>query len=96
MNSEPMHSFDYIYDDITKEDILDVMKKLEITDIREMLRSGEEEYTTFDLANKTKTLDEIIDVVLNNRILIQRPIVIKDDIAIIPRPMEKLNKLLGK
>jgi len=96
MNSEPMHSFDYIYEDLSKEDILAVMKKLGINDIREMLRSGEEEYSTYDLANESKTQDEIIEVVLKNRILIQRPIVIKDDIAVIPRPMEKLNKLLGK
>jgi len=96
MNSEPMVSFDYIYHDLSKEDIYDVMKKLSITDVRDMLRSGEEEYTTYDLANTSKTQDEIIEVVLANRILIQRPIVVKDDFAVIPRPMELLNPLLGK
>ncbi|HIE46147.1 MAG TPA: hypothetical protein EYP87_08310 [Flavobacteriaceae bacterium] len=91
MNSEPMVSFDYIYHDLSKEDIYDVMKKLSITDVRDMLRSGEEEYTTYDLANTSKTQDEIIEVVLANRILIQRPIVVKDDLveAIVGLP-EKL------
>ena len=96
INPEPMHSFDYINEPLTKDDILEVMAKLNISDIREILRAKEDKYIEFDISNPTKTQDEIIDIVLSNRILIERPIIIKDNIAVIARPMENLKKLLEK
>jgi arsenate reductase len=93
-NSTPINVFDYLNEYLSKDDIINIMKKLGISDIREMLRSGEVQYKQNDLDNKIQ--DEIIEVVLVNRILIQRPIIIKNDIAVIARPMENLTKLLGK
>ena len=96
MMHQPVKSFEYLNEIITKDQILDIMKKLEISDIRDMLRDGEEEYKTYDLSNKDKTQDEIIQVVLDNHILIQRPIIIKNNKAVIARPMDNLIKLLEK
>lgn len=94
MMHQPVQAFEYLNEPITKEQLLEIMTKLNITDIRDMLRSGEEEYSKYDLDNKTQ--DEIIDIVLDNHILIQRPIIIKDDRAVIARPMENLINLLGR
>lgn len=94
INSESIQSFDYLNETITKEQILDLMKKLAIDDIREMLRAKEIEYKKHDIDNRSQ--DEIIDIVLKNHKLIERPIIIKKDKAVIARPMEKLIKLLEK
>jgi len=88
----PHGTFEYLKESITKEIILDVMKKLNISDIKDMLRKKEDEYKTFDIDNKTQ--DEIIDIIIKTPKLIERPIIIKNDIAVIARPMENLTNLL--
>ncbi len=93
INPEPIMPFHYLEEEISKEQILDVMNKLGISDVKTMLRSKEDEYTKFDINNKSQ--DEIIDIVLENHKLIERPIVIKDGKAVIARPMENLTKLLA-
>ena len=89
----PHGTFDYLKEEFTKETILDIMSKLGITDIKEMLRKKEDEYKTLDMENKTQ--DEIIEILLITPKLIERPIIIKDEKAVIARPMENLTKLLG-
>ena len=96
MMHQPVKEFKYLDETITKNDILDIMKKLNISDVRDMLRSGEDEYYKYDLANLGKSQNEIIKIVLQNHILIQRPIIIKGDKAVIARPMENLTNLLGR
>jgi arsenate reductase len=93
-NNVDFKIFQYLIENLTKEMILDVIKYLNIADIRDMLRSGDELYTRLDIANLTKTQDEIISLVLQNKILIQSPIIIKNNKAIIARPMENLTNLL--
>ena len=67
---------------------------LGISDVKDMLRKKETEYKDLDIANKS--LDEIIELLVSNPKLIERPIIIKDGKAIIARPMENLTKLLGE
>jgi arsenate reductase len=84
--------FEYLKEDISKDMIQDVMKKLKVTDIKDMLRDGEDEYSLLDIKNKTQ--NEIIDIVVNTPKLIQRPIIIKGDKAVIARPIQNLQDLL--
>lgn len=79
---------EYLKESITKEDILSLKDMLDINDIREMLRSKEDEYKQNNLDNQALTQEQIIDVVLQNPKLIERPILIKGDKAIIARPPE--------
>jgi len=88
----PHGTFEYLKEEFTKETILDIMKKLGISDIKDMLRKKEEEYKAFDIENKSQ--DEIIDIILKTPKLIERPIIIKDQKAVIARPMENLTDLL--
>jgi len=87
--------FEYLKNDFTAENIKDIMKKLGISDVKEMLRTKEKEYKALGLDDKSKTEDEIIDLVVQNPKLVERPIVIKGDRAAIGRPIEKVIELLG-
>lgn len=87
--------FEYLKNDFSSEDIKDIMKKLGISDVRGMLRSKEKEYKELDIANESKTQDEIIELVVANPKLVERPIVIKEDRAVIGRPLENVKELIG-
>ena len=41
------------------------------------------------------TVDQIVDVIVNNKMLMQRPVVVTDDVAIIGRPKERITALLS-
>ena len=86
--------FEYLKNDFTIEDIKDVMKKLNITDVKDMLRHKEIEYKELDIANRSQ--DEIIRLVVQTPKLVERPIIIQDNMAVIARPMENLTELLKK
>ena len=85
--------FEYLKDDFSKEELLRVMAQLNISDIKDMLRHKETEYKTLDIENKSQ--NAILDLLVLNPKLIERPIIIKDNKAVIARPMENLLKLLG-
>ncbi len=56
--------------------------------IRELLRRGEPDYSELGLHDETLSEEIIFDLVCRHPILIQRPIVVKGDAAIIARPPE--------
>ena len=85
--------FEYLKNDFSKEELLKLMAQLKISDIKDMLRHKESEYKELDIANKSQ--NEILDLVVQNPKLIERPIIIKDNKAVIARPMENLINLLG-
>ena len=85
--------FEYLKNDFSKEELLRLMVQLKIKDIKDMLRHTETEYKDLDIANKSQ--NEILDLVVQNPKLVQRPIIVKDNKAVIARPMENLTNLLG-
>jgi len=85
--------FEYLKNEFSKEELLRLMVQLNIKDIKDMLRHKESEYKELDIANKSQ--NEILDLVVQNPKLIERPIIIKDNKAVIARPMENLINLLG-
>ena len=87
--------FEYLKNEFTAQDIKDIMKKLGISDVREMLRIKEKEYKELDIKDEAKSQDEIIELVVQNPKLVERPIVIKGDRAVIGRPIENVKELLG-
>ncbi|MEA3290402.1 MAG: arsenate reductase (glutaredoxin) [Campylobacterota bacterium] len=94
-NGSEFETFEYLKNEFTKEDIKDIVSKLGISDVRDMLRKKEAEYKELDIANEQKTQDEIINLIVATPKLVERPIIIKDDKAVIARPMENLTELLG-
>ena len=85
--------FEYLKNDFSKEELLKVMAQLNIKDIKDMLRKKETEYKELDIENRSQ--NEILDLVVKNPKLVERPIIIKDNKACIARPMENLTNLLG-
>ncbi len=69
-----------------------VMGLLGIDDPRQMMREKEPVYAELGLADADR--DSLLDAMAAHPILIQRPIVIRDDRAVIARPPERLLELL--
>jgi arsenate reductase len=42
-----------------------------------------------------ETVDQIIDVIVNNKMIMQRPLLVTDDKAIIGRPKERVRDFLS-
>lgn len=82
----------YLEQTPTKEQLKDVLSKLKIS-AKELLRTGEDVYKELNLKdiNDEETL---IEIMIKNPILIERPIIIKGDNAVIARPIENLEDLL--
>ncbi|MGE6659714.1 arsenate reductase (glutaredoxin) [Pseudomonas sp. NPDC077408] len=70
-----------------------ILAKLGISP-RQLLRSGEEEYRTLNLADPTLTDGQIIDAMVAHPKLIERPILVAGDVAVIGRPPEKVLEIL--
>jgi len=70
-----------------------ILQKLNIS-ARDLLRKGEDEYKTLNLADLTLTEEQLIEAMVNHPKLIERPIVIKDGQAKIGRPPESVLDIL--
>ena len=68
------------------------MGMLGIDDPRQMMRTGERVYKELGLDGAGR--DALLDAMAEHPILIERPIVIRGDRAVIARPPEKLLDLL--
>ena len=94
-SSQEFEVFEYLKEELSGDDLREIIKMLDLSDVRGMMRADEDEYKMLDLANENKTEDELIGAMVLFPKLIQRPIIIKDGKAIIARPMENLTKLIG-
>ncbi|WP_448682445.1 arsenate reductase (glutaredoxin) [Pseudomonas nicosulfuronedens] len=61
---------------------------------RQLLRTGEDEYKELDLANPALSDDQLIGAMAQHPKLIERPIVVVGDKAVIGRPPEKVLEIL--
>jgi arsenate reductase len=61
---------------------------------RDLMRKGEMLYAELNLANDALTYDELIGAMLDNPILIERPIVVKNAKAAIGRPLASVIDIL--
>ena len=77
----------------TKEELVAVLKMLGLS-ARELMRTKEDIYKELNLKEETDE-DKLIEAMVENPKLIERPIVIKDGKATIGRPIEKIIDLLA-
>ncbi len=75
----------------TREQLEEVLVKLGTDDPREIIRTKEPEYEQLGLADASR--DELLDAMAAHPVLIQRPIVISGDKAVVARPPERLLSL---
>src|SRR4051794_9084053 len=76
----------------TLDDLRRLMTLLGISDPRDMMRRGEDVYK--ELALDDATADERLRAITEHPILLERPIVVRGDRAVIARPPERLLELL--
>ena len=85
----------YLEEKISYDELSNVLKNLNIKP-RELLRKTESLYKKHDLDNNILDDSEIIKLMIENPILIERPIVIRNKRAIIGRPPENVLKIINK
>ena len=84
--------FQYLEEAPSRADIERVMRLAGIDDPRAMMRPGEELYQELGLADADR--ETLIDAMAAHPILIERPIVIRGERAVVARPPERLLDLL--
>ena len=85
----------YLEEKISHDELSNVLTKLNIKP-RELLRKTESLYKKHDLDNNILDDSEIIKLMIENPILIERPIVIRNKRAIIGRPPENVLRIIKK
>lgn len=83
---------EYLKDTPTRAELERVAGLLGLSDPRGMMRTGEAVYS--ELGLREATTDALFDAMVAHPILIERPIIIKGDRAVIGRPPERLLDLL--
>ena len=83
----------YYVDPIPKKKLSELLRKMKMSP-RELLRTKEPVYKTLRLGERDLSDDEIVELMVRNPDLIQRPIVEKGARAILARPAERLKEIL--
>lgn len=83
---------EYLDDAPSREDLQQVLTLLGTTDPRDIARRGEQLWAELDLGAASD--DRILDALHEHPILIERPIVIVGDRAVIGRPPERVLELI--
>ncbi len=82
----------YLNNTPNKEDIRLILKKLGIT-AKELIRTKEEVWKS-EYKDQILSEDQLIEILVKHPKLIERPIVIKDNKAVIARPTEKIQGII--
>jgi arsenate reductase (glutaredoxin) len=83
---------EYLKNPPTKDDLRAILKKLGMT-AGQLVRKGEDIYKE-KFSTKAMSDEQWLDALVQYPVLIARPIVIKDDRALLGRPPEKVLELL--
>lgn len=82
----------YLDETLTKSELISIIEKLNIKPI-ELVRTKETVWKE-NFKDKELSDDEVIAIMLQNPILIERPIIINGDKAVIGRPTEKILEII--
>lgn len=88
----PYEMIHYLKTPFTKAQLKDVLQKLNMKPI-ELVRQKENIWKQ-EYASKELTDEQIIDILISTPQLIERPIVVHQDRAVIARPTEKIEEIL--
>ena len=83
----------YLETPLSAAQLRDLLAKLNIS-ARQLLRSGEDEYKALNLADSGLTDAQLIDAMAAHPKLIERPILVAGNKAVIGRPPEKILEIL--
>ena len=83
----------YLISKLSKTEVKNLLSKLGLS-IRDILRTGEDEYKKNNLKNENLSDDKLIEFLIKFPRLLERPIVVKNSKAVIGRPPENVLNLL--
>ena len=83
----------YLETPLSAAQLRDLLAKLNIS-ARQLLRSGEDEYKALNLADASLSEAQLIDAMAAHPKLIERPVLVVGDKAVIGRPPEKVLEIL--
>ena len=86
-------SINYYETPVSVEELRELINKLGISP-RDLLRTGEQVYRDLELGKREVSDDELIKLMVENPDLIQRPIVVRGERAVLARPPENVCDLL--
>jgi len=92
LQDKPFTTVKYLNEPLTKEEITSLLKKLNVKPI-EMVRQKESVWVE-NYKGKELSDGKVIDAMVKYPVLIERPIVVNGDKAVIARPVEKINEIL--
>lgn len=84
---------EYLKEPPDRETLEQVLTSLKMKP-RDLMRKNESVYKELDLADESMSWDQLIDAMLKNPILIERPIVVRDGKAILGRPPENVLQII--
>ena len=84
---------EYLKSNLTRSEI-NLIAELLNENVRSIIRNTENAYNALNLADASLSKDTLIDAIVNNPELLQRPIVLNGDTAVIGRPPEKVLDIL--
>jgi len=88
----PFTVINYLNEPLTKQELTTIIAKMGITPL-ELVRQKEKIWID-NYKGRTLTDDEIIDALAAHPTLIERPIVVNGDKAVIARPAERVKEIL--
>ena len=91
-SQQPFEIINYLENPPSRQELKDILKKLGISP-NELVRKNEKLWKE-DFKDKSLSDDQLIDIMVSNPKLIERPIVIYNENAIIGRPPEKIKSIL--
>ncbi len=92
-SGQPFTAINYYEKPFSKSKLKGLLKKAGLRP-SEIIRKKEDIYKRLNLAQSQFTEDELLDIMIKQPDLIQRPLVQKDDQVILARPPETVNQLL--
>ena len=92
ITKEAFQVVNYLENIPTKEELKELLRKLNMTPI-ELVRKKETIWIS-DYKNKNLSDDQIIQAMIDSPKLIERPIIVNGDKAVIARPTERINEIL--
>ena len=84
----------YLKDIPTKDEIQAIITMLNIQTPKDMMRQKEVQYQELNLDSSNVTEDDLINAMVKVPSLIERPIAINNNKAVICRPLENINTIL--
>ena len=90
---QPFHVVEYLKTPLDATALKSLLQKLDLP-IRALLRTKEDEYQQLELANPELSEQQLIAALTAHPRLLERPIVVNGDKAVIGRPLENIVAIL--